>query len=66
MVTGGVLDVVPGEPQERLLTLTTCNPYPFTNGERMIVYSTFDTFYPRSGGLPDDLRQLLGESTGGD
>lgn len=51
-------------PQERLLTLTTCNPYPFTNGERMIVYSTFDEFYPRAGGLPSTLTRLLEHGQG--
>lgn len=46
-------------PKARLLTLTTCNPYPFTNGERMIVYSTFRVFYPRDGGLPASLSAQL-------
>lgn len=47
-------------PDGRILTLTTCNPYPFTNGERLIVYSTFDGFYPRSGGAPAVLDYLKG------
>jgi sortase A len=39
---------------DRILTLTSCNPK-LTAAERIIAYSVFDTWYPRSGGLPPEL-----------
>lgn len=38
-------------PKARILTLTTCNPYPFSTGERIAAYATFESFMPR-GGIP--------------
>ncbi|GAA3938943.1 class E sortase [Pseudoclavibacter caeni] len=56
-----VLDPVPRQttaPDARLLTLTTCNPYPFTNGERLISYAVLDRFTPRAAGRPAVLDYL--------
>ena len=57
----GVLDPVPQSPgimaTDRILTLTSCNPV-FTADERIIVYSLFDTWYPRSGGAPAEIAML--------
>lgn len=50
-----VLDPVPMEPGvkpvNRLITMTTCNPF-FSTAERMIAYGVFDRFYPYAGGPP--------------
>lgn len=58
----GVLDPVPQSPglaaTDRILTLTSCNPV-FTADERIIVYSLFDTWYPRSGGAPTEIAALV-------
>lgn len=57
----GVLDPVPQapgiSPTDRILTLTSCNPV-FTADERIIVYSLFDTWYPRAGGAPAEIAAL--------
>jgi sortase A len=39
------------KPTDRILTMTTCNPF-FSTAERMIGYALFDTWYPRAGGPP--------------
>lgn len=59
MPTGvSVLDPVPSvpgaAPTDRILTLTSCNPK-LTAAERIIMYSVFDTWYPRAGGPPAEL-----------
>jgi sortase A len=50
-----VLQPVPMEPGvtpvNRLITMTTCNPF-FSTAERMIAYGVFDRFYPYAGGPP--------------
>ncbi|HEY2643041.1 MAG TPA: class E sortase [Galbitalea sp.] len=50
-----VLQPVPMEPGvapvDRLITMTTCNPF-FSTAERMIAYGVYDTWYPRAGGPP--------------
>lgn len=59
MPTGvGVIDPVPqfpdASPTDRILTLTSCNPK-LTAAERIIMYSVYDTWYPRAGGPPPEL-----------
>lgn len=54
MPTGvDVLAAVPNtpgaSPTDRILTLTSCNPK-LTAAERIIMYSVYDTWYPRAGG----------------
>lgn len=57
----GVLAPVPQAPgvtpTDRVLTLTSCNPV-YTASERIIVYSLFDTWYPRDGGPPVEIAAL--------
>ncbi|PVE14974.1 class E sortase [Arthrobacter sp. Bz4] len=53
-----VLLPVPTEPdavpEERILTLTSCNPM-FGEQERIIAYSTLDSWQPLSAGAPDEI-----------
>ncbi|GGL03777.1 class E sortase [Salinibacterium xinjiangense] len=64
----GVLEPVPQSPDiaatDRILTLTSCNPV-FTADERIIVYSLFDTWFPRSGGAPAEIAELSQANGGG-
>jgi sortase A len=50
-----VLQPVPMQPgvtpTNRIITMTTCNPF-FSTKERMIAYGLFDSWYPRAGGPP--------------
>ena len=50
-----VLQPVPMEPGvapvDRLITMTTCNPF-FSTAERMIAYGVFDRWYPYAEGPP--------------
>lgn len=50
-----VLQPVPMQPgvapTDRLITMTTCNPF-FSTAERMVAYGLFDRFYPEAGGPP--------------
>jgi sortase A len=39
------------DPTERIITLTTCNPF-LSSAERIIAYGVYDSWYPRSGGAP--------------
>jgi sortase A len=39
---------------DRYITLTTCHPL-FSAAERMIVHGVFDGFFPREGGIPDEI-----------
>lgn len=51
---------LPGvEPTDRILTLTSCNPV-FTASERIILYATYDTWYPRASGAPAEIAALVG------
>ncbi|TPW77855.1 class E sortase [Schumannella soli] len=54
----GVLDPVPQQDgvaaTQRLLTLTTCNPF-YSTAERIIGYSVFDKFTPRADGPPKEI-----------
>lgn len=58
----GVLDPVPQqagvEPQDRIITLTSCNPF-FSTAERIIAYGVFDRFYPRTDGPPEDIANIV-------
>lgn len=47
---------------ERLITLTTCNPF-YSSAERIVAYGVFDTWYPRAGGAPSEIA-LLASATG--
>ncbi len=51
----GVLDPVPQEdgaaPTDRVMTMTSCNPM-YSASERIIAYSVFDSWQPRSAGPP--------------
>lgn len=51
----GVLDPVPQtpgvQPTDRVITLTSCNPF-YSTAERIIAYGMFDKFYPRTPGQP--------------
>lgn len=58
----GVLDPVPQmagvAPTDRIITLTSCNPL-HSVSERIIAYGVYDTWYPRSGGAPDEIAHLM-------
>lgn len=45
-------------PEQRLLTLTSCNPL-FGSEERIIAYSVFDSWQPLSAGPPAPIAQQL-------
>jgi sortase A len=57
----GVVDAVPGEPgaapSQRLITLTTCNPW-WASTQRMIVVGTLTEVRPRTAGAPPVLGGL--------
>jgi sortase A len=61
----GVLNPVPQadgvEPAERIITLTTCNPF-FSTAERIIAYGVYDSFYPRAGGVPAEIATNVREA----
>ena len=63
----GVIEPVPqspgAAPTDRLLTLTSCNPI-YTADERFIVYSVYDTWYPRAGGPPAEIAALVAQGAG--
>jgi sortase A len=54
----GVLNPVPQADgvaaAERVITLTTCNPF-FSTAERIIAYGVYDEFFPRAGGVPSEI-----------
>lgn len=54
----GVLNPVPQaegvEAGERIITLTTCNPF-FSTAERLIAYGVYEQFFPREGGIPAEI-----------
>ncbi len=54
----GVVAAVPQDldatPTQRLLTMTTCNPF-YSSAERMAAYSVFQKFYPRADGPPAEI-----------
>lgn len=53
-----VLDPVPTvaglQPTDRMMTMTSCNPL-FSAAERIVAFSSFDTFYPRADGPPAEI-----------
>lgn len=55
---GEVLAPVPGQPgsapQERFITLTTCNPL-LSTAERIIAYGVFESWQPLSAGPPAEI-----------
>jgi sortase A len=59
-----VLQPVPMEPGvapvDRILTMTTCNPF-FSTAERMIAFATFDTWYPYSKGAPPEIASTVSQ-----
>jgi sortase A len=54
----GVLDPVPQNPDvapvDRLITLTTCNPF-YSTAERLVGYGVYNAWYPRAGGPPAEI-----------
>lgn len=50
------------EPQERILTMTSCHPR-FSVAERVIAYSVFDSWYPRAEGPPSEISHWVGLSS---
>lgn len=59
----GVIAPVPqndgAEPGDRILTMTSCNPL-FSAAERIIAYSVYDSFTPRTAGPPEDIAETVG------
>jgi len=51
----GVIDPVPevpgAQPSDRMITLTSCNPF-YSTAERIVAYGMFDKFYPRDASKP--------------
>lgn len=50
------------DPNERILTMTSCHPR-FSEAERVIAYSVFDSWYPRVEGPPSEISHLVGFSS---
>jgi sortase A len=54
----GVINPVPEQaglqPTDRMITLTSCNPF-FSTAERIIAYGSFDTFTARADGPPAEI-----------
>jgi len=42
------------QPTDRLITLTSCYPL-YSTAERIIAYGVYDSFHPRSGGVPAEI-----------
>lgn len=61
----GVIAPVPqndgAAPGDRILTMTSCNPL-FSAAERIIAYSVYDSFTPRSDGPPEQIAATVGAS----
>lgn len=57
-----VLQPVPEHPNskatQRMITLTTCNPF-FSTAERMAAYGLFDKWYPRADGPPAEIARTV-------
>jgi sortase A len=57
-----VIAPVPGdseaEPTQRLITMTTCNPF-YSSAERIIAYGVFTHWYPRADGPPAEIADLV-------
>ena len=48
------------DPTQRIITLTTCNPF-YSSAERIIAYGVFDSWYPRADGPPYQISKVAGE-----
>ncbi|MFC6356310.1 class E sortase [Luethyella okanaganae] len=64
-----VLAPVPGRPNvaptDRLITLTTCNPF-YSTAERIIAYGVFESWQPLSAGPPAEIaQQVAAQAKGG-
>jgi sortase A len=46
------------EPQERILTITTCHPK-LSAAERFVSYAVFESFVPRESGTPTEVAALV-------
>jgi len=61
----GVILPVPqdagAEATERIITLTTCNPF-YSSAERIIAYGVFDSWYPRADGPPKEIASLVAKA----
>jgi sortase A len=59
-----VLQPVPMQPGvapvDRILTMTTCNPF-FSTAERMAAFATFDTWYPYTAGPPPEIASTVSQ-----
>lgn len=49
------------QPTERIITLTTCNPF-LSSAERIIAYGVYDSWYPRAGGAPAEISGVAAAS----
>jgi sortase A len=62
----GVVAPVPQDtgatPTQRLLTMTTCNPF-YSSAERMAAYAVFTKFYPRADGAPAAIADVVKAGT---
>jgi len=62
----GVIEPVPQAPDatavDRIITLTTCNPF-FSTAERLVAYGVLDTWYPRAGGPPAEIAGTVNART---
>jgi sortase A len=47
-----------GVPDQRLMTMTSCNPR-FGSEERIIAYSVFDSWQPLSAGAPAEIAKQV-------
>jgi len=45
-------------PVDRILTMTTCNPF-YSTAERMIAYATYDTWFPYAQGPPPEIASTV-------
>jgi sortase A len=46
------------EPAERVITLTSCHPK-FSEAERIIAYGVYEGWFPREGGAPSEIAELV-------
>jgi len=46
------------EPGARVITLTSCHPK-FSEAERIIAYGVYDGWFPREGGAPSEIAELV-------
>ena len=51
-------------PEERILTLTTCNPR-FGSEERFISYAVLDSWQPASAGPPEEIAAVVSRNSAG-